>query len=153
LGWRPITVFFLASASIGWAAGYLAGQSGPDASVLAAVLPVVISGAGGALVVLHLKSPEPPNALSYYVTGFAVIVFTTSLLAGAHVGRWLRNYTDEVGFQQARLLELKLAHSQREAHMQFLERCSRQEFIINRGRQALRLPPLATELICGDLPP
>ena len=56
LGRRTITVFFVAAASIGWTAGFLAGQSGPHANVLAAVLPVVISGAGGALVFLHLLS-------------------------------------------------------------------------------------------------
>ena len=153
LGWRLITVFFLASASIGWAAGYLAGQSGPDANVLAAVLPVVISGAGGALVVLHLKSSEPPTPLSYYITCVAVIVFTSSLLVGAHIGRWLRNYTDEVEFYQAQQVEQAVARNQLEVRMQFLEQCSRQEFIVNHGRRALALPPLPTEVICGKPPP
>lgn len=152
-GWLAVGIFFLASASIGWAAGYLAGQSGPDANVLAAVLPVVISGAGGALVFVHLKSPAPPTPVSYYITGFAVIVFTTSLLAGAHIGRWLRNYTDELEFQQALRMERAVALSQREARMQYLEQCSRHEFIINRGRETMGLPPLSTEQICGPPPP
>ena len=85
-GWIATTVFLVASASIGWTAGFLAGQSGPDAGVLAAVLPVVISGAGGALIMLLLKSPEPPAPQAYYVTGSAVILFTTTLLLGTQNG-------------------------------------------------------------------
>ena len=153
LGWCPITVFFVAAASIGWTAGYLAGQSGPDANVLAAVLPVVISGAGGALVVLHLRSPTPPTPVSYYITGFAVLVFTISLLVGSHVGRWLRDYTDEIGYYRVQEFENAAAPIRHAARMQYLERCSRDEYIINQGRRALGLPPLATELICGEPPP
>lgn len=152
-GSLAVTVFFLASASIGWAAGYLAGQSGPDANVLAAVLPVVISGAGGALVFVHLKSPASRARGRYYITGAAVIVFITSLLAGAHIGRSLRNYTDEHELLHALQMERAVAGRQREARMQFLEQCSRDEFIINRGREAMGLPPLSTERVCGAPPP
>ena len=153
IGWRPAAVFFLASASIGWAAGYLAGQSGPDANVLAAVLPVVISGAGGALVFQHLRAAAPPTPSNYYLTGFAVIVFIYALLAGTQVGLWVRADGETVAYEQSLRIRHKLAQSQHEARMHYLERCSRQEFIINRGRQALGLPPLSSELICGEPPP
>ena len=152
IGWRPAVVFFLASASIGWGTGYLAGQSGPDANVLAAVLPVVVSGAGGALVFQHLRTAVPPEPADYYITGFAVIVFICALLAGSLTGLWVRTLSETAAYEQSLLIRYKLTQSQHEARMHYLERCSRQEFIINRGRQALGLPPLSSELICGDPP-
>ena len=149
IGWGPIAAFFVASAAIGVSAGYLAGQSGPDANVLAAVLPVVISGAGGALVVLHLKSRAPPTPRDYYITAFAVILFTMSLLAGSHTGRWARDYAETIAYEQSLEIRLKLERSRRETLIQFLQRCSRQEFVINRGRHALGLPPILTAVICA----
>ena len=158
LGWRPIAVFLLAVASVGGTVGYLAGQSGPDAKVLAAVvLPIVISGAGSVLVTLLKSTPETP--LSYYITSFAIIVFITSLLAGAHIGHWSKDYADRIEQEEASEIQKKVIEFQKEIieiqhkiRTQYFQRCAREEYIINRGRQALELSPLPTEFICGDPP-
>ena len=117
------------------------------------MLPVVVSGAGGALIFQHLRTAAPPTPAHYYITAIAVIVFISALLAGTQIGLWVKVYSETVAYEQSLLIRHKLAQSQQEVRMHYLERCSRQEFIINRGRLALGLPPLASELICGEPPP
>ena len=145
--WPARRLVWLASVSIGTATGLLAGQSGPDAHVLAAVLPVVISGAGGALVVLPLKRRQSSD---YVLTAISVILFTISLTIGAQVGRSMRADDETATYLERLKIKERIHKSQYEYQVEFLERCSKDELIINEGRKALGLGPVPDGLLCSS---
>lgn len=134
----------LAPASLGFTTGWLTGQSGPDATVLAAILPAVITGGGWALLAykiklqggtwnLALKHQGRAWNVEYAAISAMVVAFSVFLLVGAHTGRYVREVAEMSKIEE----RWKLAGE-----------CSRRQFLVNKGRKALGQDPLPTEVFC-----
>ena len=106
---------------LGAATGFLTGQTGPDSTVVAAVLPAVLT-AGGAGVYAALAV----NEFAAYEESRAA--HEESLKARE---RQRKRYAEALDFRR-----------------QSLEQCSRNEALVNSGRRALGLAPLPSELFC-----
>lgn len=134
-----VVLGLLSSAVLGLVSGWLAGQTGPDATVVAALLPVVIS-AGGMLFFLWRTGGRADNKTRAFIS-VCLITFSIALACGAHAGKWDRRNTLDSEADKAITLELnrKLA---------YLEHCTDWEDYINTRRADLNLPPLPSEMFC-----
>ena len=126
--------------------GFLVGQTGADATVLAAILPVLIAGGGAAAVGLSL-SPKPQNGhtrvLPSEIREMApkgVILFSASLIVGTYLGGAYKISTQSRTYVQTL-----------QVHFESLEVCSSEEFRINYFREQLGQDPLPPEAFCPIL--
>lgn len=129
----------LAPATLGFAAGLLTGQTDADSTVVAAVLPAILTGAGA--VVFAMKAKTHVFAMKaethggqwspdYVVAALSVTLFSVFLVIGLYTA---------------------LALSERDEYFDKM-RCSRNEAIVNQGRLALGLDRLPTEAFCNTNP-
>ena len=96
--WPPPTVLaaalgVLSFAILGGATGWLAGQTGPDATVVAALLPVTVS-AGGVLFVLRRQGRDADNRAWAFMS-LCLILFSIALVAGVSAGKRDRDISSE----------------------------------------------------------
>lgn len=126
--------------ALGFVAGYMTGQSGPDATVLAAVVPAVIS-AGGVVVFSGLRADNRHVSI---ISSACLLFFSVALFLGVNTGVHIRKQAAELNARQA--VEQEIAFHQR--RIQMLQLCSQQEFLLNKRRQESGLPPLPPEAIC-----
>lgn len=80
--WRGV-VLLIASAILGGGVGWFVGQSGSDAIVLSAVLPMVMTG-GGFLILLRAEVLN--DFAQYIILMLSVIFFVITLVLGSLVG-------------------------------------------------------------------
>lgn len=153
----------LATISTGATVGWSTGQAGLDSAVLAAVLPVIITSiAGGAgIVVLKImshrqeESTQPPyeDRKVVVVASVVVIAFSSAYVAGAIIGRNMKN---QAAFATERQIAVDLVTRQYE----YLRRCTGQLRRLNAIRQeantsnedGLALEPLTADQVCIALP-
>ena len=84
--WSKRILVLMAPASLGAVAGLLTGQSGPDSTVLAAVLSAVITGGGWGLFAYHFRRGGEAGDRQRVLASGMVVLFTVFLFFGAYVG-------------------------------------------------------------------
>ena len=131
-----------AAAILGFAVGHLTGLSGPDATVLAAVLPAILSAGGAVAAFLATRGYEGKHH-TRVVSGL-IVLFSVALLVGAHFGSWLRSTIQTQAFHEA-------ADAWQARHIKELKNCTILELRTNDRRAALDLPPLTISQVCPFL--
>ena len=160
---RGTLLIVLAAISTGAAVGWSTGQAGLDSAVLAAVLPVIITsiagGAGAVVLKIMSRRREESTQPSYedrkvvVVAAVVVITFSIAYVAGASVGRNMKN---QAAFATERQIAVDLVTRQYE----YLKRCTGQLRRLNAIRQkanannkdGLALEPLTADQVCIALP-
>ena len=141
----------IATVSLGSTTGFLTGQSGVDSTVLAAVLPAIITGGGWALLVYHLRRGGESGGLHKnreraLVSGM-VVLFSVSLILGAHSGLYVKELYDVKNYN--RLIQYEDRHRQKRRRI--LLECLGDELVVNDARRALGMEPLPPDVICPSL--
>ena len=142
--WAPPTALaaalgVLSSAILGGATGWLAGQTGPDATVVAALLPVTVS-AGGVLLVLWRQGRGADNGAWAFMS-LCLILFSIALVAGVSAGKRDRDISSEEKADRGFALQL-------DQELEYLEKCSDWENYVNGYRAVRDLPPLPSDAFC-----
>ena len=159
-GWKWVAVL-LAPLCLGGATGYLTGQTGPDSTVVAALLPAVLTAGGAAVLALKLWKSDNGLPVDFVVASLMVVFFSVSLLAGEYAGLAVSDFAryedSRAAYEESVRARERQRHRYAEAldfRRQSLEQCSRNEALVNSGRKALGLAPLPSELFCdiGPLP-
>lgn len=140
---------------LGAATGFLTGQTGPDSTVVAAVLPAVLTAGGAAVLALKLKKRDGGLEPDFVVASLSVVLFSVSLLVGVYAALVVNEFA---AYEEARVAHeqsLKARERQRKRYAdaldfrrQSLEQCSRSEALVNSGRKALGLPALPSDVFC-----
>lgn len=146
--WRvghAVSSGIVAYVALGLTVGWLTGLSGPDSTVLAAVLPVVVT---TAVAVPAVKFGTKSRAKAVLL-GVLTVAFCASLYLGIKVGTWDRDREeknaligglDREGFAQFIRLQLR---------QDYLLDCAEMERFINTAREdEYNLPPLKSEEVC-----
>ncbi len=126
---------FAISAGTGWLAGELTGASGPHSNVVAAVVPVLMSGIGGAIGFKAIwgRGDYTDLVLASAFAAVFLVVFRYALYSAVETRQNIANY--------------KIQQIQ-EKRMTYLENCSLEQLRLNDGREMLGLPPLKFETVC-----
>lgn len=134
-----------APAVFGWVVGKLVGQSNSEAVILAAVLPVVLSGIG---IVFAFNSTADRQHQIKIVASLFMILFSAFLYWGAQEGKYQKGLEEKDNLDKA--LEAKSAaqFNQRQARFNYLQNCSVAELKINSIREELDLKPLESSVFC-----
>ena len=161
--WRKdpgTTVPGLAAVILGFAVGVLTGASGPDATVLAAVLPAVLSAVG--IVIGFLSTRGDSGKRRTRAVGGLIILFSAGLLVGTWSGATVRDLKETAAYNMAADEQQKAQAEQQEAqkealeaarrrHIADLESCTYLELRVNNQRAALELPPVTISQVCPFL--
>ena len=123
-----------APAVFGWVVGYFVGQSDSKAVILAAVLPVALSGIG--MVFVFNSAAGREHDVRIMISLF-MILFSASLYWGATIGKYDKGVAENSNFGQAL-----------EARFNYLQDCSVAELKINSFRKNLALQPLENSVFC-----
>ena len=136
----PIT-----SVALGLTVGWLTGLSGPDSTVIAAVLPVIISGAA-AVIVLKLKNGKDSEHLARLCV--LALLFSGSLYLGTTIGVFDRDRDA----REALFGEIDTRQEYWEKRLPkldiYLQACSEIEARVNHFREHEGLSPLKSEVFC-----
>ena len=136
----------VAVASLGWIVGWFVGHSGSNSVVLAAVLPAVLS-VGGVLAVFRA---EIQNGHDHsIIMSLAIIVFVLFLYVGSQLGNRDRKITTEESLNKTLKFQKESEWNNLEFQLSYLERCSNNEYYVNKTRAKLGLPSLDSEVFCG----
>ena len=149
----------VAPAFLGGAAGWLTGQTGADSTVVAAVLPAVLTGGGGALLAFKLKADSNGWQQELLVVCGFVVVFSTCLVAGTYAALAMEK---KAAAEERRVAE-EQAEVDRELYRKWfaedldfrresLIQCAKNAGIVNSARKSFGLPPIAGDVVC-DLGP
>ena len=141
---RHTALVISAPAFLGAAAGVLTGQTGADATVVAALLPAVLTGVGGAVLAVKLKKENNAWTPDILAASGAVIVFSVFLVAGMY----LAFEANEAATERLRELQRQRYAEDLDFRAESIERCSKHEDEINARRVAALLDPLPTEAFC-----
>lgn len=163
-------LILLSAISVGAAIGLSVGHAGLDSTVLAAVLPVIITGVAGgaAAAVFRINGNRQENSedssladrdrKAIVVAAWVVIVFSTTYLAGVYVGI---NLETKWSSQNALAFDRYLARERENAvarRYDYVKRCTEELNRLNAIRQKandegnLVLEPLTVEQVCIALP-
>lgn len=161
-------LLLLAAISVGAAIGLSVGHTGLDSAVLAAVLPVIITGVAGgaAAVVLKIfgshrkKTSSSPSAdrETVAIAALAVIAFSFSYVAGMYQGGYLENYWSVENERRLRAEFEENRASLVAQRYEYVVRCTNELNRLNAIRQeasrvgALDLEPLKVGQVCIALP-
>ena len=137
----------IAGASIGSATGWLVSETGLDPEVVAAVLPVIVSGLGG---LLGYSLARDKHASTIAIAVF-LIVFSAALFIAAIATTEARARDASEKFRLQTVLSAEYRQVQLQQRLLQLRQCSEIEFKINRERQAAGLKPYSKDFVC-DLP-
>lgn len=162
------TLIVLAAASIGLTIGWSTGQAGLDSDVLAAVLPVILTGvAGGAGLAVHKititrrevpgEAKDADRRLVILASGI-VIAFSTAYLVGTIVGR---KVSESAQTEKERGTLVEFVQAERDGiswRYDYLVRCTRKLARLNSIRErsnaerdGLNLEPLTFGQVCIGL--
>lgn len=128
-------LLLVAPAVYGGVCGIFVGESNEPAAILAAVLPVGLSGIG-ALVFFKSANGSEQHDVRIMVSLF-LIMFSISLLLGAQQGWRAVDERDRDNLADAFM-----------ARFTYLQDCSVEELKINEFREKLELPPLESSVFC-----
>lgn len=141
----------IATSVLGWVVGWLMGQNGPDDTVLAAVLPAVVS-AGGLLILQKIVSFDDykkPILLSLIIIGFSSSLYAGTVMGAKGRIETARETAREYAEEQEKL-KITQATQAVENKRQYFIRCSEMEFDVNRRRRFIDLEPLPAEYFCKE---
>lgn len=124
----------IAVASLAFVIGWLTGSSGPNETVLAAIIPVVLTLAGTAFV---FKVPLHKDKPQQYLASSLVLFFVIFLYFGVQTGEHQR-------IVKERNLKADLV----KVNIEFLKQCMKDEIYINSIRRELELEPLPSTTFC-----
>ena len=128
--------------------GFLVGQAGSTATVLAAVMPIIIAGGGAAALGLSFSGGGDSGQIRRLpatmrpAAALGVIIFSTTLLAGNYAGTSYKVWTQN----EARATAIRL-------HLDRLKECILDEYTINTARRDISLPPLPPQAFCPTTVP
>lgn len=126
---------------LGALVGTLAGLSGPEPTIVAALISAVVALFGGLLVWVLRRF----NPLEVLTASLAALIFTVSFSAMAIVSNAWRETVSNERHEEA---YVKAAR----AHFDHIERCSKLEKYFNSKRAELELKPLGPEYYCRKPP-
>lgn len=141
---RATLLVYCAPAALGLATGMLTGLTGTDSTVVAALLPVVLTGIGGALLAFKLKLNRQTWTREHLVASAAVVLFSVFLIGGVHLGLFF----DSVGFERESTRQRLRMKDDLELRKTMLDVCTRNEAKGNSARIQLGLPPLSPKAYC-----
>ena len=151
----PTVLVVSAPMLLGGATGLLTGQTGADSTVVAALLPVVLTGVGGALLAFKLKMDNSDWKPDFLIACGAVVAFSTALLIGLYAALFINAYAGYSEWREslegrieARKIERRLDAENLDFRRRALEECSRNEALVNAGRKVLGLGPLPWRAFC-----
>lgn len=139
----------LAAAILGFVVGDLTGGSGPDGTVMAAVLPAVLSAAGAVAAFLATKGYVGGHDMR--AVGWLIVLFSVALLAGVHFGAWARETSERTTLREATDAWEKAQPDARSRYIEDLKECTLLEFQMNARREDLDLPPFTISQVCPFL--
>ncbi|MDE0371290.1 MAG: hypothetical protein OXI73_01910 [Rhodospirillales bacterium] len=138
-----------ALAVLGLTSGFLVGQAGATADILAAVLPVVIVGGGAAALGISFANPTTAEnrparlpAAIRPMAAYGVIIFSLALLTGNYGGTVYKVWTQNTARNNAIHL-----------HLERLDNCALDEYSVNAARHELGIPPLPSAAFCPTTAP
>ena len=134
-----------APAFLGAAVGILTGQTGADATVVAALLPAVLTGIGGALLAFKLKKDDNRWARDYIVASTGIVVFSFFLISGMYAAFAI----NERATERIREIQRQRYAEDLDFRAESLRRCSQNEAEVNARRVAALLDPLPAETFCN----
>lgn len=129
--------------------GILTGVSGPDASVLAAVLPATLTAAG--TVAAYLAFGGGGGERRTRAISSLIILFSAALLAGTYFGSWFRNYSQDKALDRAKTVLREEQKQAKDDYIEELKSCTILELQINEKRRFLELPELTIWQVCPIL--
>lgn len=109
---------------LGAVAEWWGGLTGADSAVVAAVVPAVLTGGGGALLAIHMRSNGTPWSEKFGFVAAGVIVLSLGLVAGMHGALVYKEYAYERKRAKIRLMEQKEVIAHIQFRMQALEKCA-----------------------------
>ena len=129
---------------LGAAAGWVTGLTGTDSTVVAAVLPALLTGGGGALLAIKLRRENDGWAREFLYTCSFVVIFAIFFVPSIH-GALI--YQDKA-MERQREIQRKHHAQDIDFRMKSLLRCSENEVHVNEKRKADNLAPLPPEAFC-----
>ena len=152
--WSTVLVV-AAPTLLGGATGLLTGQTGADATVVAALLPAVLTAVGGGLLAFKLKKDSETWTSDFIVASGAVALFSFALVVGLYTALYVnayagyRDWTDTLERKvEEREFQRKTYADIVEFRRRALEECSKNEAFVNAGREVLGLEPLPWSVFC-----
>lgn len=131
---RTIATLGVATFSCGFATGLLAGLTGPDATVVTAIVSALLAGLGiTAVAVGYLRVAHGTATQG----GLLAVILAIAIVVGVNIG--IGDHTDDQ-------ISLVLGTAARQHHL--LRICSSQQAEINADRGSLGLEPLPTAAFC-----
>ena len=144
-----LAIIMAAPSALGFVVGSLIGQSGSELSinptVLASVLPAVIS-AGGMVIFAGFGSRGKYD--TQVQLSACVLLFSVAIFAGTIFGATIRTTDSRANFARALEYRLTLEDQLQQRRIRQIAECSRQEYFLNRGRAELGLEPIPREVVC-----
>lgn len=146
----------LAAVVLGFVVGYLTGGSGPDGTVLAAVLPAVLSAAGA--IAAFLTTRGYVGKRHTRAVGGLIVLFSVALLVGVQFGASAHDTSENralrdaaAAWQEVMGAWEKTRPAARKRYIEDLKECTFLEFRMNAQRKDLELPPFTISQVCPFL--
>ena len=135
--------------ALGAAAGWVTGLTETNSAVVAAVLPVVLTGVGGALLAFKLREGKGAWTEEAANTSGFVVLFTIALVLSLHGGLVYKESAEDR--QRERERETMRTHLAEDIdfRMSILLKCAKNESIVNAVRKEAGQTPLPFETICA----
>lgn len=127
-----------AAATCGFAAGFLAGLTGTDATVITAIVSGLLAGIGSAAVAVGYF--RLPHGTATQAAGLAVVL-AVAIMFGVHNG------ISEYNESRIKTADDEFAAAA-ERHYQLLALCTHAQLEINTTRQIEKLDPLPADAFC-----
>lgn len=134
--------------ALGAAAGWVTGLTGTNPTVVAAVLPALLTGGGGALLAIKLRRENDGWAREFLYTCSFVVIFAISFVPSMHGALVYR----AVAMEGQREIQRRHHAEDVDFRMKSLLRCSENEVRVNEKRKADNLVPLPPEAFCDISP-
>ena len=129
---------------LGFATGAITGHTKLDETVVAALLPGVLTAVGGAVLAFRLRGITSEGWTPLVTASAFVGLFSASLLLGIAFGL----NTKEIAVDRERELQRQRYAEDLDFREQSLIRCTQIEFAVNHYRRLIDLPPAPSESFC-----
>ena len=136
------TVVLLAPAALGTAAGWWCGLTGVDSTVVAAVLPALLTAGGGALLAIRMRRDGGEWTEEFLVICVGVVLLSVSLIAGMHGALAYKNAAYANEMKRERLA------ARFENYFFILDQCSIAEKKYNAKRVSRGQEPQPAQEVC-----
>ena len=144
MGFWNTALVYVAPVFLGGAAGWLTGQTEADSTVVAAVLPAVLTGGGGALLAFKLKRENNVWARDFLNACGFVVIFSVALVLSMHGALTVKDLATDEDRETQRKRYAEDLDFRRESLLQ----CSWNEARVNSVRETAGLSALPPEAFC-----